>query len=178
MYRDSNLLVYDALALATRLHDGQFDKTGQPYILHPMRVGLRLWAENEEMGMPFDPELIATGFNHDTFEDTYACRGVVIGDLPDSVITAIEIVSRDKENETYQEFIHRIANSENRMAIRVKLADLADNLDPVRTARLRATDPDKSAGLERRYLKAQAFLRERLREMDKEAEESHLYREG
>lgn len=174
MYRDGNLLVYDALALATRLHDGQMDKTGQPYIMHPTRVGMRLWAENEEKGLPFDPELIAAGFTHDIIEDTYANRDILFTELPLAVIDAIEIVSR-VEGETYQEFIHRIANTENRMAIRVKLADLADNLDPIRTRQLRQQDPEKAFGLRRRYLKAHTFLQERLKEMDKDAEEAHLY---
>lgn len=167
-------LTYMATHLLTHYHDGQLDKTGQPYILHPQRVALKLWRDAEERGAPFPEELYVTGLLHDLFEDTYACRAIIMGYVPESVIDAIEIVSR-KEGETYMEFIHRIANSENRMAILVKLADLSDNLDPVRTARLRAQDPDKAAGLERRYLKAQAFLQARLAEMDKEAKESHLY---
>jgi (p)ppGpp synthase/HD superfamily hydrolase len=51
------------IKLATEAHDGQFDKGGQPYILHPLTVMHKLRSDDEELNC------IAVG--HDLIEDTY-----------------------------------------------------------------------------------------------------------
>lgn len=38
-----------AIAIAAKAHAGQIDKAGQPYILHPLRVMLRLTSETERI---------------------------------------------------------------------------------------------------------------------------------
>ena len=50
----------DAIALAVEAHRGQRDKAGQTYILHPLRVMLRLETEAERMA----------AILHDVVEDT------------------------------------------------------------------------------------------------------------
>jgi len=50
----------DAIAFAVEAHHGQKDKNGQPYILHPLRVMLRLESERERI----------VGVLHDVIEDT------------------------------------------------------------------------------------------------------------
>ena len=50
------------LLLATNAHHGQFDKGGQPYILHPLKVMHYLNTDDEEL------QCMAIG--HDLVEDT------------------------------------------------------------------------------------------------------------
>jgi (p)ppGpp synthase/HD superfamily hydrolase len=107
----------DAIALAVKVHQGQVDKYGQPYILHPLRVMFRLETGLAQM----------VGILHDVIEDS----DLTFDDLRrmgygDEVITALDGVTR-RESETYDEFVERsLAHPVSR---RVKLADLEDNMD-------------------------------------------------
>ncbi|AHL33261.1 GTP pyrophosphokinase [Pseudomonas brassicacearum] len=106
-----------AISIAALAHEGQTDKGGAPYILHPLNVMLRL-AHREE-------RIVAV--LHDVIEDT--C--VTVADLreegfSEAILVAIESLTKH-EGETYQAFIERAAR--NPLARRVKLADLAENSD-------------------------------------------------
>jgi (p)ppGpp synthase/HD superfamily hydrolase len=134
----------DAIALAVEAHRGQKEKDGQPYILHALRVMLRLETEYERMA----------GVLHDVVEDTpYTLDELRRLGYPDPVVEAVECLTR-RVDETYDEFIERaIANS---IARHVKLADLEDNMDIRRL--LEVTEK----GRERlnRYIEARARLRQ------------------
>ena len=56
--------VEKAVAVAKKAHEGQFRKTGEPYIVHPLAVKKIL----EEWGM--DEDTIIAGILHDAVEDT------------------------------------------------------------------------------------------------------------
>ncbi len=142
----------DAIELAVRAHRGQVDKAGQPYILHPLRVMLSLETEAERM----------VGVLHDVVEDT----GITLDDLrargyPDEVVEALACVSKRPEEEGeagYPHFIARIRREGSPLAIRVKLADLADNLD---VSRLTPPLDDKTLARLNRYLDAMRVLKGR-----------------
>ena len=53
-----------AVEVAKKAHEGQFRKTGEPYIIHPLAVKKIL----EEWGM--DEDTIIAGILHDAVEDT------------------------------------------------------------------------------------------------------------
>ncbi len=132
----------DAIALAAHAHRGQVDKGGQPYILHVLRVMLR----QEDETARFAAVL------HDVLEDTQ----VTLADLrsagySEPVCAAVDCLTR-RSGETYEEMIERVAT--NPLARQVKLADLADNLDPNRTV---PTDP-AAAGRHARYAAARKRL--------------------
>jgi len=132
----------DAIALAVEAHHGQKDKNGQPYILHPLRVMLRLESERERI----------VGVLHDVIEDTPTTLAdlLALGYLED-VVTAIEHMTR-REDETYEQFTERAASDP--IARRVKLADLEDNLD----VRRLATVTPKDAKRFQRYLTARRHI--------------------
>ena len=54
----------EAIEVATKAHEGQLRKTGEPYIIHPLAVKKIL----EEWGM--DEDTVIAGVLHDTVEDT------------------------------------------------------------------------------------------------------------
>jgi (p)ppGpp synthase/HD superfamily hydrolase len=133
----------DAILLAAQAHLGQKDKNGQPYILHPLRVMLRLESERERI----------VGVLHDVIEDT----PTTLDDLralgyPEDAVTAIEHMTR-REDETYEQFTERAAS--NPIARRVKLADLEDNLDVRRLATVTPQDAERF----QRYLTARKHIR-------------------
>ncbi len=106
-----------AILLATNLHRGQVDKSGNAYILHPLRVML---------GFSDDLEMIVAVL-HDVMEDC----GYGVHELVDSfgreVADAVEALTR-REDETYADFILRA--KANPIARKVKIADIRDNLRP------------------------------------------------
>lgn len=107
------------LVIATNAHTGQFDKGGNPYILHPLKVMHYLKTDDEEL------QCIAVG--HDLIEDTK----VTYKDLRDAGIServcyAIKCLTK-QPGQTYKEY--REAVLSNIDACRVKLCDLRHNSD-------------------------------------------------
>jgi len=106
-----------AISISALAHEGQADKGGAPYILHPLKVMLRLSGDEERI----------VAVLHDVVEDT----AVTLADLRDAgfseaTLNAIDSLTK-RDGETYQAFIERAARDP--MARRVKLADLAENSD-------------------------------------------------
>jgi (p)ppGpp synthase/HD superfamily hydrolase len=106
-----------AIILAVKAHQGQLDKYGRPYILHPLRVMFRLETELEQI----------VGILHDVIEDSET----TFDDLrrmgySEAVLAALDGVTR-REDETYDEFVTR--SQAHPVSRRVKLADLEDNMD-------------------------------------------------
>jgi len=132
-----------AIALAADAHQGQKDKAGQPYILHPLRIMLRLSGEQERIAAVL----------HDVVEDTHwTLEQLRQEGFAEGVLEAVEALTR-REGEDYFDFVRRAA--ENPIARVVKIADLEDNADPSRIA-----DPsDRDLKRIARYHRAMAFLR-------------------
>lgn len=131
-------LLEQAILLAVQAHQGQVDKVGQPYILHPLRVMFSLQTVDERI----------VGVLHDLIEDTaYTLDDLRQRGVPDELLAALDCLTR-REGESYQAFIERIRP--NALARRVKLADLQDNMDVLR---LKSVTPHDAERLER-YLRA------------------------
>ena len=136
-----NEIVQRAKDLAERAHAGQVDKAGRPYIEHVARVAA---------AVADDPEAEAVAWLHDVLED---CPGYEdeISRLPCETMWAAYLLDRARAPlECYYARIHR-----NAIALRVKLADIADNSDESRLALL---DEKTAARLRRKYAKAMAAL--------------------
>jgi (p)ppGpp synthase/HD superfamily hydrolase len=117
----------DAIQLARRAHEGQLDKSGRPYIAHPLRVMGHLRGEHERM----------TAVLHDVVEDT----DVTLDDLtalgcPAEVLAAVTAISK-QPGEAQAEYLARVMA--NPIALRVKRADIADNMSADRMSRLDAS---------------------------------------
>ncbi|WP_085583344.1 MULTISPECIES: HD domain-containing protein [unclassified Pseudomonas] len=111
-----------AIAIAATAHAGQVDKGGAPYILHPLKVMLRMSSLEERI----------VAVLHDVVEDC----DVSLDDLrkegfSETVLTAIESVTK-VPGEAYEDFIERVAL--NPIGRAVKLADLEENSDLSRIA--------------------------------------------
>lgn len=139
-----NSIVEEAKDLAHRAHAGQVDKAGRPYIEHVARVAA---------AVADDPEAEAVAWLHDVREDC--------GDVFDTEIHAfgwkIERLAIALTRFVYtpaEDYYARIRR--NPVALRVKLADIADNADEARLALL---DEATAARLRRKYAKAMLYLR-------------------
>lgn len=108
-----------AIAIAKQAHHGQVDKAGQPYIDHPMRV----MAACQD-----DPMAAMAAILHDVAEDCpdWPLERLKAEGFPDPVIEALTLLCHDKDV-PYEDYI--LAIKGNATAKRVKLADLADNMN-------------------------------------------------
>ncbi|MBQ8109870.1 MAG: HD domain-containing protein [Clostridia bacterium] len=121
-----------ARALAERLHEGQTDKAGLPYITHPQRVASRLE----------DPEAQVVGWLHDTVEDTALTLKEVEARFGPETAAAVDAVSR-REGEAWPDYIMRVRA--NPVARRVKISDLIDNSNLSRIPRVTMKDVRRQA---------------------------------
>lgn len=111
-----------AIIIATTAHAGQCDKGGAPYILHPLRVMLRTSSEAERIAAVL----------HDVVEDTPMTLDALRAfGFSAEVLRAIELLT-NADDERYTDFVARVATDA--VARRIKLADIADNMDLGRIA--------------------------------------------
>ena len=108
-----------AMCLAYTAHQGQVDKCGVPYIFHPAHLA-------EQM----DDEISCTvALLHDTVEDTAVTLEDLSREFPAEVVAAVALLTH-ADGTDYHEYVRRIKT--NPIALKVKLADLAHNLDRTR----------------------------------------------
>ena len=106
-----------AIALASQAHVEQREKSGAPYIMHPLRLMLRMETEAE----------MIVAILHDVVEDTpWTFDQLRNEGFSEEVIAALDCVTR-RSTETYEQFVDRARD--NAIARKVKLADLEDNMD-------------------------------------------------
>lgn len=138
------------LVIATNAHNGQYDKGGTPYILHPLKVMHYLKTEDEEL------QCIALG--HDVIEDTK----VTYADLREAgiserVIAGITAMTK-QPGQTLEEYKAGIfANID---AVQVKLCDLRHNMDPRRLKGVSEKDLARGAKYQVFFMELQQILRE------------------
>ena len=156
--------VKKAVEIAKKAHEGQFRKTGEPYIVHPLAVKKIL----EEWHM--DEDTIIAGILHDTVEDTNLTLDDIRKEFGESVAFLVNGVTkistarngmRDIDTylpETKDNFLRlMIALGDD---IRVLIIKLADRLHNLRT--LSALPPDKQRKIAKESLEVFAPLADRL----------------
>lgn len=111
-----------AIAIAAGAHAGQVDKGGSPYILHALRVMLKVHSPEERI----------VAVLHDVVEDCDISLDELREEgFSETVLQAIDSLTR-RQGEAYEEFIARAA--QNPIGRVVKLADLEENSDLSRIA--------------------------------------------
>jgi (p)ppGpp synthase/HD superfamily hydrolase len=135
--------VDDAIRIARTAHQGQVDKSGQPYIGHPLRV----------MGRVSGPHARMAAVLHDVIEDT----GVTAAELlaagcPPEVVDTVVVLTQ-LPGESQEDYLARVRTDP--VALAVKLADIADNTSPPRIAML---DPATQDRLRAKYARAVQLL--------------------
>ena len=137
--------LYDlALQIAIRAHEGQKDKSGRNYIMHPIRVAERCKSSKAKI----------VALLHDTIEDTTVTTDYLREQgFPEEIIEGVLSVTK-REGETYEDFVRRAA--QNTIGKEVKMADLEDNMDIRRLKEI----TDKDVERLRKYLRAWQHLNE------------------
>lgn len=140
MSEDQVREVYQAYLFGAQAHEGQFRKTGEPYIYHPISVA-RILAE-----MHMDSKSICAAILHDVIEDTPVTKeeveekfGEDVAELVDGVSKLTEFKFKNKKEQqaiNIQKVLMAMARD-----IRVILIKLADRLHNMRT--LGVMRPDK-----------------------------------
>lgn len=111
-----------AIAFAATMHEGQFDKGGKPYILHPLAVMHMLQTD--------DVELQCIAVLHDVIEDTVATPMDLYHILmSERVIQGVMALTRF-DDQTYEQYKELVFSSKDAML--VKLCDLRHNSDLTR----------------------------------------------
>jgi (p)ppGpp synthase/HD superfamily hydrolase len=104
-----------ALQIAVKAHEGQKERDGLPYIMHPLRVMNGVEGE----------EAMIVGVLHDVIEDTsVTAEDLRKAGFTEIIVTAVLCVTHRKD-ESYADYVVRCKGNE--VARRVKLADLKDN---------------------------------------------------
>src|SRR5688572_27848665 len=123
--------VEDAVSIAARAHRGQKDKAGAPYLLHPLRMMLRMETEDAMMAAVL----------HDVVEDTeWTLERLREAGFSDEVLEAVDCLTH-RGGESYQQFVERVRT--NPIARQVKLADLEDNMNIRRINQLGPNDLER-----------------------------------
>jgi len=118
-----------AIEIAAEAHVGQLDKAGMPYISHPLRVALDFIRSGDE-------KRAIVAVLHDVLEDgDFSAADLRREGFSSEIIEAVLALTRPAE-EDYTAFVRRAAANE--LARPVKIADLRDNLERTRLAKLPA----------------------------------------
>ena len=143
-------LLTEAIMLACEVHQGRTDKGDHPYIRHPLRVMEGLKTD--------DLELLQIAVLHDVLEDSEdpAIHDRVRESFSERVYTALMLLTH-KEDTPYEKYIEAIRH--NMDAMKVKLADLEENLNVLRLKRATQIKEDKIA----KYYNAYQVLKEHFR---------------
>ena len=112
-------LTRKAMIIAYEAHKNQVDKSGVPYIYHPIHVAEQMDTENE----------CIIALLHDVVEDTNVTFKQLEEVFSKEIIDILKLLTRE-ENIEYDEYIKRIKN--NSIASKVKIADITHNLDKTR----------------------------------------------
>lgn len=153
-------LLEKAYTHSTKAHEGQLRKSGEPYIIHPLWVGIIL------AGLEMDKETIVAGMLHDAVEDTDMTVADVAGLFGDEVALLVDGVtklgqlsySKDKlevQAENLRKMFLAMAKD-----IRVIIIKLADRLHNMRT--LEFMTPAKQQEKARETLDIYAPIAQRL----------------
>ena len=124
-----------AMNIAYNAHMGQLDKSGVPYIYHPIHLAEQMDTEEE----------CIVALLHDTVEDTNITFEELEKEFSETVIEALKLLTHDKAV-PYMEYVRALKGNE--IASKVKKADLRHNSDNTRLDKLTEKDRKRNAKYE------------------------------
>lgn len=137
-------LTKKALKLCFEAHKEQVDKSGMPYVFHPFHLAEQMTNESTTVVALLHDVVEDTNLNFDDLEK----QG-----FSDEIINALKLLTHDK-SVPYMDYVAEI--KKNRIATKVKLADLKHNSD---LTRLSVVD-EKALKRKEKYEKAIKLLEE------------------
>lgn len=158
--KDENIdLITRAYLFAEKNHDGQYRKSGEPYIIHAIQVGYIL------SSLRTGPKTIAAGLLHDVVEDCDVCLEDVKEKFGDEVASLVESVTKIgalkfKDEKEYLASNHRKIFIAMAKDVRVILIKLSDRLHNMRT--LQYMRPEKQKKIANETLEVYAPIAHRL----------------
>ncbi len=109
-----------AIEVAARAHAERIGEDGEPEILHPLRLMLRLHADDERQ----------VAMLHDVIEDCgLSAEDLQAAGFSTEVVAAVEVLT-GRAGETYDQYISRVVKLP--LAVRVKRADVEEHASFVR----------------------------------------------
>jgi GTP diphosphokinase / guanosine-3',5'-bis(diphosphate) 3'-diphosphatase len=137
-----------AIELAKIAHEGQLDKGGSPYIDHPLRVMNALESDEEKI----------VGVLHDAVEDSnLTLEDLGAAGFGDRIIEAVDAITK-REGEKRKDYLNRVMD--NRLALKVKIADMSDNADISRIPNPTDKDRERTKIYNKTILKLQKKLKD------------------
>lgn len=113
-------IIEKSLEIALKAYSGQTDKAGETYILHPLRLMSKMETDEE----------MSVALLHDVIEDSDITADDLLADgIPSTVVSAVQCLTKNK-GENYETFIIRVL--ENKLATKIKKADIEDNINVLR----------------------------------------------
>lgn len=134
-------LLAKAIKIASSAHAKQVDKSGAPYILHP------LWVMNRVRHLGKSYMIVA--ILHDVIEDTdWTIEGLRVKGFNEKTLSNLELL--DMRGKDYSDAIVQIAKS--KIAREVKMRDLEHNSKITRLKGLKQKDHDRISKYHRAYV--------------------------
>ncbi|NIR50464.1 GTP pyrophosphokinase [candidate division KSB1 bacterium] len=120
-----------AIRIAAEVHGGQKDRYEAPYMLHPIRVMMRVSGEQQRI----------VAILHDVVEDSdWTLDDLRQQEFAEEIVEAVDCLTK-REGEPYMDYISRLEADQ--IARAVKLADLEDNMDMRRLDKFSDKDADR-----------------------------------
>lgn len=137
-----------AVLLASQAHLGVRDKGGKSYILHPIRIAMRLRTDDEE--------LMSIAILHDVIEDSsITFEELRTQGFSDRVIAALRLLTHQK-GVSYEQYIENMAD--NIDALRVKREDLRDNSDITRLSGITEKDFNRMKKYHKAFIRVEQLI--------------------
>ena len=140
-------LLNKAIKIAEFAHDGLVDQAGKPYIGHPFRVMNNVETVEEKI----------VAVLHDAVEDSdLTLEDLKVAGFSEPIVEAIDAITK-LEGEKRKDYLSRVMN--NKIALRVKIADMTDNMEISRISNPTERDKERIRIYKKNIVKLQNKLK-------------------